>query len=198
MYSRLPPSPANLFQMAALATCGIVAALVASLANFSASFVYFLTPVDVANHYSCAINSSLSPRSVAVLTTNLLQVGDITKNYTGDVDALTGKLSPEILQKMRECEAFHSHLYAESSPSPSAAASPPPPPSSSSSSSSSSANADSGMHENEHVEHLLSQMVHCYKETDLMYFKTLKFEDEPQQHIDEFHKCLLNSILIFH
>lgn len=168
--------------MAAPATCGIVVivVLLAFLANFSASFVYFLTPVDVANHYSCAINSSLSPRSLSHLTSNILQLGDITKNYTGNVDALTDKLPTAILQKMRECEAFHGHIHPQtSSPAPS------------------SISAGGGTPDDEHIEHLLAQMVHCYKETDLMYFKTLRFEEEPQERIDDFHKCLRNVILPF-
>jgi len=178
-----------------MASCRIVVAqfaLLTFLANFCSGFVYFLTPVDVANHYACAANSSLSAGGVAHLTEKFLQLGEITQNYTGNVDILNDKLPPEILQKMRECEALHTHILTEAGGSTTA------PPTSETTMPTTATTSNSSTtpdHDGDQLQDLFAQLAHCYKETDLMYFKTLAFEGEQRPNVDEFLECLQNSIL---
>ncbi|XP_022699763.1 uncharacterized protein LOC111266497 [Varroa jacobsoni] len=166
-----------------LLACVMTMALLGS----ASAFIYLLGPNDLASHFMCAVNATMSPKSIQKLANSIQIVSDATRNYTGNSEKLRGLLPDEIVNKMYDCESYHKMCYqddsderagAESSDSPSDNFSP-----------QASVNDTEPSIECE-PNYYVPLVVQCYKEVDLLYFKGINFEEEADLTVQLFRNCL--------
>ncbi|OQR75875.1 hypothetical protein BIW11_08142 [Tropilaelaps mercedesae] len=161
--------------------------ILAVLASMSSGFIYFLGPTDVANHFMCAVNASMSPRALQRIAANIEGIADLTKNYTGEAATLRGLLPNEIVEKMTQCESLHKSCFRDTSSEDAGSGS-----SESLPTHFNSANSDDNTERKSECDpdYFIPLVVRCYKEADLMYFQRLAFNDEADASVKFFRLCL--------
>lgn len=172
----------------ALLACAVTVSLPAA----SAGFIFYLGPTDIANHFMCAVNASLSAKSLQKIALGIQIVEDVTQNYTGEPEYLRGLLPNDVIAKMSECESYHRPCYDMNSDEGSG----------SGSSETLLANLnplgfvnDTGIHPECEPDYYIPLVLRCFKEADLLFFSKIRFNDEADLPVEFFKDCLEAYVL---